>query len=538
MAATADLPFAEPRLEGRLNGLMLARLAVALLSLSAILVLETGFRAFSPRQIPPYAVLTFACVVNLAYLVAVRLGANLRRQAILQLSGDVVLVTALVYLLGPQRLAPILYFLVVIGAAAVLGQRAAMMVAVSSALFMGSVSALYHAAPEGGLPLVDPEIVRTSDTRLSFLILFGGLFALALFAVTFLAGKLSEEARHVRILNEEILQNMAGGVLAVDRFGAIAYANDQARRLLGVRDGAAGVEYARVMPKEVAAVFSRALTGGERVQSELVVNGTPVEMSISHLKDERHPGLRGVVAIVNDLSLRSQMEKVTRQAGRFKALFEMSAGIAHEIRNPLASIRGAVQELQNVPLENPDDRKLMEVVVRESDRLNKIITDFLEYASDRPVQFSLCNVPDILREVAVLLGTRDPQRRMRVSVDVPKTFLVRAAPDRLKQVFLNLGVNALEATERPVQLTIRCLPATAPEGAPRDGALVEFEDNGPGIPADILPRIFDPFFTTKPKGTGMGLAIARKIVDEHAGSIRVDNRSGRGSIFRIWIPAD
>ncbi len=533
----AERTLVEPRLESRLKWLMSMRLMVALGSLFYVLVLESGIRGFSVQ--PHYVVLTFACIVNLAYLFAVRLGADARRQAILQLTIDVLLVTVLVYLAGPQSLYVVYYFAIVFGAAAVLGMRAAMSVALQSALFLGMVAALYYFYATAGLWLVADKVLQATETSPPFLASFATFYALGFFAVAFLAGKLSEEVRQARILNDEILSNMAGGVVAVDRFGTIAYVNAQGRKMLDIKDGTDGAEYARVMPKQAAELFRRALSGGERVEEEIVVGGVTLEIAVSHLADGRRGVLRGVVAIINDLSLRTEVEKITLQAGRFRALLEMSAGIAHEIRNPIASIRGAAQELQTARFTDPDDRKLLDVVMRESDRLDKIISDFLEYASDRPIQMQLCNLPDLLGEVVVLLQTRDAERPLKIEIQSPRTMVCRGAPDKLKQVFLNLGVNAVEAVPQGGHLTVRCLPANAPEGPARDGVLVEFEDEGPGIALDNLARIFDPFFTTKPKGTGMGLAIARKIVSEHGGSIVAENRpTGKGAIFRVWLPAD
>jgi signal transduction histidine kinase len=532
----ADRPLSEARLESRINRAMAVRLGVALVCLTAVMVFETGLRAFSPQ--PHYVVLTAACVVNLGYMIAVRWGANLRRVAVLQLVTDVVMVTALVYLVGPQRWYVLLYFLVVIGGAALMGLRSAMAVALQSTLFLGGVAALYYSYGDIGLWMVEKRVLEDTDKRIGFLASYAAFCGVGLFAVAFLAGKLSEEAREARIINDEILQNMAGGVVAVDRLGSIVYANEQARGLLSMRNGATGEEYGRALPREVAALFQRAISGGERVKEEIVVGGRPVEIAISHLGDGRLGNIRGVVAMVNDLSLRSEIEKVTEQAGRFRALLEMSAGIAHEIRNPIASIRGAAQELQTARFPDPDDKKLLDVVMRESDRLDKIISDFLEYASDRPIQTSLVNLSELLQEVATLLEARDTEKKMTIELQTPRTIVVRGAPDKLKQVFLNLGVNALESVRRGGRLTIRCIAQAARQGPARDGALVEFVDDGTGIAVQNLERIFDPFFTTKPKGTGMGLAIARKIVQEHGGTIVAENVQPFGARFNVWLPAD
>src|SRR5439155_14315471 len=175
--------------------------------------------------------------------------------------------------------------------------------------------------------------------------------------------------------------------------------------------------------------------------------------------------LRGVVAMLSDLSLRTQMEEMTRRAERFRALLEMSAAMAHEIRNPLASIRGAAQELESSPLPREDDRQLLQVVIRESDRLDQIIGEFLDYASDRPMDLGLFDMAELLRETSVLLEARR-DRGFRIERELPRTMLCRGAPDKLKQVFLNLGLNAVDACAgdgKSGVLRIRCGTSPASE---------------------------------------------------------------------------
>jgi signal transduction histidine kinase len=178
----------------------------------------------------------------------------------------------------------------------------------------------------------------------------------------------------------------------------------------------------------------------------------------------------------------------------------------------------------------------MGVVLRESDWLDKIVTEFLEYASDRPVDLALVNVTDVLNEVATLLRAREERKGAVLQLDAPPQLVIKCSPDQLKQVFLNLGLNAVEACGPGGKLQIRCEPATNP-GDPRLGARIEFEDNGPGIPKEDMKRLFSPFFTTKTRGTGMGLAIARKIVTAHGGTIVVDSVEGKGTTVRMWLPA-
>ncbi|HVR87068.1 MAG TPA: ATP-binding protein, partial [Planctomycetota bacterium] len=397
-----------------------------------------------------------------------------------------------------------------------------------------------HPDWEVQLPLVDPRVVVDYGARQKFILPFLFFFAVSLHVVALLAGRLSAEVSRVRILNEEILQNMAGGVLAADRFGGLQFINVPAAKLLGLRetDSLRGKQIDELLPRDIAEFLRRGMHNGERLAQEFSIHGSPVRVAVTSVGDGESGPLRGVVAIFNDLSLRTQMEEMTRRAERFQALLEMSASMAHEIRNPLASIRGAAQELQTSRLPGEDDRQLLNVVIRESDRLDEIISEFLDYASDRPIEMGLCDLAEVLHETVVLLEARG-NRNVEIRKEVPRSMLIRGAPDKLKQVFLNLGINALDACTQNMKighLAVRCTPARGPDPEQREGVLVEVADDGCGIPRENLSRVFDPFFTTKPKGVGMGLAIARKIVQAHGGDITLDSLEGKGSQVKVWLP--
>ncbi|HLY08638.1 MAG TPA: ATP-binding protein, partial [Planctomycetota bacterium] len=396
--------------------------------------------------------------------------------------------------------------------------------------------------PDTGLhlPLVDPPVVADYGARQKFILPFLFFFALSLHVVALLAGRLTAEVSRVRILNEEILQNMAGGVLAADRFGGIQFINGPAAKLLGVReaDSLRGRQIDDMLPRDLADFLRRGMREGERLTQEFTIHGSPVRISVTGVGEGESGPLRGVVAIFNDLSLRTQIEEMTRRAERFQALLEMSASMAHEIRNPLASIRGAAQELQSSRLPHEDDRQLLNVVVRESDRLDEIISEFLDYASDRPMEMGLCDLAEVLHETVLLLEARG-NRNVEIRKEVPRSMLVRGAPDKLKQVFLNLGINALDACSHNVKIghvLVKCTPARGPQPDLREGVLVEVSDDGCGVPRENMGRVFDPFFTTKPKGVGMGLAIARKIVQAHDGDITLESHEGKGTQLKVWLP--
>lgn len=536
-AGTAD----RHQLESRLKWLMFGRLAIAGVGVFAILLVRWPERP-EPGSFAPYYTLLGACLLNLVYLILARAGVALRALAVAQLSLDVLIVGMLAYLTGIDGFFAFLYFGTVIAAATILGSRMAIGMASAASIVLAVVWILFFMQPEWGLqlPLVDRRVAADYHARQKFIIPFLFFFGVSLHVVALLAGRLTAEVSRVRILNEEILQNMAGGVLAADRFGGIQFINGPAAKLLGIRDAddVRGRQIDESLPRDIAEFLRRAMRGGERLAQEFVIHGSPVRIVVTSVGEGESGPLRGVVAIFNDLSLRTQMEEMTRRAERFKALLEMSAGMAHEIRNPLASIRGAAQELQTSSLPREDDRQLLGVVIRESDRLDEIISEFLDYASDRPIERGLCDLSDVLRETVQLLEARG-EHNVEIRREIPRTMVCRGAPDKLKQVFLNLGINALDACSQNVKIghvTIRCAAARGPQTDPRQGVMVEVTDDGCGVARENLGRVFDPFFSTKPKGVGMGLAIARKIVQAHEGDITMESQEGKGTTVRVWLP--
>ena len=520
-----------PRLAKRLKWLTFLRLLVILLSLTAIISIEGRWRTLEARHLPPYWTLSIACALSLLYLLWIRSGAGFRTLSLLQIHMDSILISLLVYFTGFHKLFALLYFGVVIASSILLGTRWGIATASLSTIALSGISLLYffaftdYLAEPLSLPGVDPSVGLAYSSELAFLLPYLFFFALSLHVVGLLAGKLSEEASRIRLLNEEILENMEGGVLAVDRTGLIAFVSSQAESLLELQSPRpVGRPYREVLPEELGDLIALALHTRGRIERELPDGATPLHVTISTLKDERTRAVRGIVAILTDLSVRRRLEDAQHRAERFRALLEMSAGMAHEIRNPLASIRGAAQELSGPSPAGPDDEKLLDVIVRESDRLEKIIREFLEYAAPKPLAASICDLSRILHDVVVVVDARSDTRLLKIDEQMPGAALVKGDENRLKQVFLNLLLNALEACGGKGVLRVRCTPRTAGTDDPRDGFEVEIHDEGDGIAEEDLARIFDPFFTTRPTGTGMGLPIARKIVQAHEGKIEIDSR--------------
>lgn len=226
-----------------------------------------------------------------------------------------------------------------------------------------------------------------------------------------------------------------------------------------------------------------------------------------------------------------------KEEHRLAALGTMAAGLAHEIRNPLAGIKGAAQYLQAA--REGEDAEMVRVIVDEVDRLNMVVTQFLDYA--RPFQLDVADldVPALLGHVVSVLDAQGTPSSVRIVVDpAPDLPPVRADAFKLKQVLLNLAQNALQAMKGGGTLTLRARPGRLRDPKARDAAAVEIsvEDTGVGIPPEDLDKLFVPFFTTRHDGTGLGLAISRRLVVAHGGELDVSSAVGRGSIFTVRLP--
>jgi two-component system sensor histidine kinase PilS (NtrC family) len=234
------------------------------------------------------------------------------------------------------------------------------------------------------------------------------------------------------------------------------------------------------------------------------------------------------------------MEEQVRQADRLAAIGRLAAGLAHEIRNPIGSIRGSVEVLRGSLNPQGDDRRLMDIVLRESDRLDAIIRDFLQFSRPPHLVRVPTDVTAMLDEILLMLsnhsgvqGTESQRVEIR-RVAGEATVKADVDPAQMRQALWNLCLNAVEAMPQGGELRVG-VHILAPESG-RSLLEITVEDTGVGITAAALTQVFEPFFTTKPQGTGLGLAIAHRIVEDHGGEIRVQSEPWRGTRFTISIP--
>lgn len=342
-----------------------------------------------------------------------------------------------------------------------------------------------------------------------------------------------------------LVLNLRNGVLAIARDGRIAAMNEVAYRVLGLtpNDGDIGRPYAEVLQgcPEVVRVLQSAFETSElpnRAELRLRKTGRAIGYTISKIYDDDRVEV-GLTLFVKDLTRVEQLEERERLRDRLATLGEMAAAIAHEVKNPLASIEVMAGMLRRQLADRPDAMETLGDIIKESKMANAIVVEVLEFVRPIRLQVEPLEVAEAARDAIQGLDHGGAQVRLHVEDGVPE---LMADPHQLRQLFTNLLTNAIEAIGpgEPVDVRISYVSEEAePASAgppPAAQVKIEVRDHGPGISEDDLERIFSPFFTTKPQGTGLGLSIVRKVVDAHDGIIDATSAPGRGTTFRVTLP--
>jgi two-component system sensor histidine kinase PilS (NtrC family) len=488
--------------------------------------------------------------LSLCYAVALSFNRNLRLQASIQLFADVVLVTWLVWATGDIT-SPytVLYIIIIAVSSLLLGPRAAIYAAVGCASVFTVISL---AAVTGLLPRFARFTLQTSYIKTIQTI---GLNDVAFLVVGLLAARLAErQSRYdvelteatqtlanLRALHERIVESIRSGVVTTDMEGRIYTFNTAAEEITGyeaedVRGQAATIFFGEL--DERVRDSLRAAEAGEptpRFEADCPSSdGLHLRLGfgISPLFSEAGE-TTGLVITFQDLTDVRAMEETSRRQDRLAAVGRVAAGIAHEIRNPLAAMRGAIQVLHSDIEADSSEAQLMEIILRESDRLNKIIADFLTYARPRAGAFTSVDLREPLNETFTLLRhspeIRDGHALEDVLPDEP--MMMSADSAQLKQVFWNLARNALQAM--PEDGTLRAELKRTSAGRLR----IIFTDTGQGMTPDQVERLFEPFSSSTSGGTGLGLSIVYQIIRDHGGTINVRSREGEGTTITIELPS-
>ena len=519
----------------------------------------TLIKVTSPDTLPINTEAFFALIgltygLTVLYVVLLKYTERHRWLIDLQLAGDALVVSTIVYLTGGiNSYFSSLYTLPIIAATSVESRRGGMVAGtLSCLLYAGMVVAQFTGVPgfqpAAGQPL--PEVKLALWTVGLNLFGFGaiavltGYLAEGLRQADIQLQRASDQIEDLQAFSRHVIDSLTSGLATTDAEGRILTFNRAAAAITGIAGGAAvGRKAVEVLslpdsfqdvfdPGAARAVMPRlefSFTRPDRRQIELGISTAP-------LMTPR--GATGFLLTFQDVTEARKQEREARVQQRLAAVGEMAAGIAHEIRNPLASMAGSIQILrQDLPL-NAEQSQLLDIVLRESDRLNDTIRSFLAYARPQRQANARVDVERILTDAARLLEN-SPERspHQQIAVDVPEAPVwLDADESQLRQIVWNLASNGLRAMPAGGRLTLAARRQPELPGAPAE-VVIEVRDEGTGIAPEELDGIFQPFRAGFVRGTGLGLSIVQRIVAEYGGEIQVTSERGSGTRVLVRFPS-
>jgi len=523
------------------NRLWLAWLVkVRILILTIILGIELAIAQFATISFPLklfVGTILLAYAVSFFYLGLLKIGGKLQLQSALQVASDLFLVSLLVYITGGvDSSLNFLYPLVIIVASILLQRVWVYLTAAVAFVLYGTVLELCYFQIVPSYAATHPGI-RTLQA-----IIFVNLFGYA--AVAYLAGLLAAKLRqadtrfehargaleNLQALHENIIQSTSNGLITTGLDGRITLVNAAAEKLLERTE-------AELLRQPIAPLFEDPLpiVGSERSYGEMrFIAPNNFRKTFRIMVSELYVPGRGAVGHVytlDDLTQIRRLEREIRMQDRLAAVGRLSAAIAHEVRNPLTSIAGSASLLSEMPDLSDDHRRLLQIVTRESERLNSIITDFLAYSRNKQYKFANVDLIPLLEDTLILLEHRMAAQTTGIKIErrysAQKTHVL-ADGDRMKQVFWNFCENAVRAMKKGGTLTVSI------DELEHEWQL-SFADTGPGMSPQMVEKVFEPFQSQFEGGTGLGLAIVYQIVQAHEGKVFVRSKAEQGCTFVLRL---
>jgi two-component system sensor histidine kinase PilS (NtrC family) len=383
------------------------------------------------------------------------------------------------------------------------------------------------------------------------------VFAVVALGSAYLSAKVKElsagteaELARVRLEAADILHNIRSGILTIDSGGHLLYANPMAEQLLAIdleaMRGHPVLDRLQSVAPELAAALEKSVRDRLRTtrgEGMIAVAGKRLSIGVTTTYTDGGDGLRTdrtATAIFQDISDHKRMEVLRLRAERLEGVAELSASLAHEIRNPLASIRSAVEQLSRSPFSGPDEQTLARLVMRESDRLSRLLSEFLDFARVRVTRTQPIDLAILARSAVRLAAASDNRNGVRIRCDADRDeYIVEGDEDLLHRAVFNLLLNAIQASPPGAEVEVE-VGAALPEhlsGAQFEygAATLSVSDSGHGIPVEIRDKLFDPFFTTKPGGSGLGLAVVHRAIEAHRGLVFLDSGQS-GTRFTVVLP--
>ncbi|MBI5180662.1 MAG: PAS domain S-box protein [Nitrospirae bacterium] len=543
----------EKEIQKKLKVLMILRIVLVTLFLVSSILLQIKFGS---REIPTFYLLVVSVyIITIIYALLINRVSNLELLAYIQLIGDLIIETVLIYITGGiESSFSFTYIITIIYASIILYRRGGYVIAgISSILYGGLIDMQYY----GLFEATHLSILSPAET---FYKVF--LHVLFFFVVAFLSGGLAESLRQTgEILKEKdtdlvelqtfyknVAQSMSSGLLTTDLKGHITSFNRAAEDITGYffEDVKGNIWHEIFNLEEIKSVFSKL----EMLRIPFRFEGNYVRkdgaklalgITISSLKNESGE-TTGAIGIFQDLTKIKEMEDDIKKKEKLAMVGELAAGMAHEIRNPLASLSGSMQILKSESSLSGENKKLLEIALRETEKLNRIISDFLTYARPTPLNKKRCDINRLLNDTVTLLrNSKEYQKKIKIATNLEgKRLITEVDPNQMSQVFWNLSINAVQAMSDGGELIIaskkKLKKGRGYSDFDKDYIEIIFKDTGNGINPVVKDKIFYPFFTTKDKGSGLGLAIVHRIIEDHKGEIKVESKLNEGSRFIIHLP--
>lgn len=476
----------------------------------------------------------------------------------LQFAMDAVVVSALVHMTGGiASYFTSVYVLPIIAAGALQYVRGAITVSVLSALLFGAVVVAQYAGPFAPFfASTGPFEAELPPLRVALFTL--GLNLFGFFSIAILGGYLAESAKKadarlkqastriadLEAFNANVIDSLTSGLLTTDPVGRIISCNRTGLSIAGVTAAetlGANARELLQMPAEWRAALDRGLPEGQALRADYGYqrpDGRQIELGVAFTVLTTPSGPAGYLLTFQDVTETRKREREARVQQRLAAVGEMAAGIAHEIRNPLASMSGSIQVLRDeLPLSS-EQAQLMDIVLRESERLNDTIKNFLAYARPQRSAMQQIDLRKIVDETAVLLRNSPEYADLHtIDVEVPEEPVLFVGDEgQLRQIVWNLATNGLRAMSAGGTLTLTAVMDTTGTSSQEPTAVIRVQDEGLGIPPEEVDRVFQPFTGTFTRGTGLGLSIVHRIVSDYAGRVDVLPAPGGGTIVEVKLP--
>jgi len=521
----------------RVNALVYIRLIVVTLLLGSFYIFKIGYDKLSH---PAYfssliASLYFLTIIYVIMIRIIKKTSQLVLFVYIQIIIDIVAETVLIYMTGGiESMFSFMFPLSIISAAIVLNRRACYIIATIGSICYGLLLDLQFykvLQMPTGLVFTEKDYFYNIFAHIS-----------AFYLIAFLSGYLSDKLHSatksleerdtvlsdLKAFSKYVIESMPSGVFTTDLNRRIITFNTSAQVITKLNS----TDVVGKSPEDIFPFLRNFEEPLDRIEGEIGRNGStvPVGMRLSKLMDGSGNSI-GLIGVFQDLTELKKMEVEVKRKEKWAFIGELSASIAHELRNPLASLKGSIEMLRENQVSPEHAKRLMNIALSEMDRLNGIITDFLLYAKPQELQKESFDVHQSLREIITLIQSQESNgKQVTISAALEGGEFIAGDQKQLRQVFWNLCLNAIDAVEDNGELDIYT------EKKDSSVAII-FRDSGSGISKSDIEKIFYPFFTTKDSGTGLGLSTAQKIVEEHGGKIIARSEGeGKGTTISVILP--